>query len=57
MDVVHSVAEPVFPCLSFTTNLPEDHSSGMIPCLDLQLWVTHSEKDATRTPVHDQDEG
>ena len=41
MDIIHQTANSVFEWLKFTTDLPQDHPSCMVPCLDLQLWVCH----------------
>ena len=39
MKLVQEAANSVFPWLQFTTDVPEDHASGMVPMLDLQVWV------------------
>ena len=39
MDVVRGIAESVIPWLEFTSDLPEDHKSKMVPMLDLEVWV------------------
>ena len=41
MSLVQKAANSVFPWLEFTADLPSDHSSQMVPMLDLQVWVNH----------------
>ena len=41
MEVLRSAADSVVSWLSFTMNLPEYHEGGMVPMLDLQVWVHH----------------
>ena len=41
MRLIRELADSVFPWLKFTSNLPEDHESLMVPMMDLQVWVQH----------------
>ena len=45
MNIVKVAADSVFNWLEFTTDLPEDHTRGMVPFMDLQLWVQHDPED------------
>ena len=42
MRLIREAADSVFPMLKFTMDLPQDHASGMVPMLDLQVWVQHN---------------
>ena len=41
MSLVQKAANSVFSWLEFMADLPSDHSSQMVPMLDLQVWVNH----------------
>ena len=41
MEVVRTAADSVVEWLDFTMDLPQYHGSGMVPMLDLQVWVQH----------------
>ena len=42
MRLIRELADSVYPWFSFTSDLPEDHKSAMVPMLDLQVWVQHN---------------
>ena len=41
MRLIQEAADSVYPMLRFTVDLPQNHGSGMVPMLDLQVWVEH----------------
>ena len=41
MRLIKELADSIYPWLRFTSDLPEDHDSAMVPMLDLQVWVQH----------------
>ena len=43
MSVIKQAADSILPWLAFMADLPEDHASGMVPMLDLQVWVHHAQ--------------
>ena len=43
MSVIKQAVDSILHWLSFMADLPEDHASGMVPMLDLQVWVHHAQ--------------
>ena len=41
IEVVRAAADSITSWLDFTADIPEYHTSGMAPILDLQMWVQH----------------
>ena len=41
MEVTRDIADSIIPWLKFTMDLPQYHDNGMVPILDLQVWVQH----------------
>ena len=44
MECVRQIADSIKPWLRFTSDLPENHPGGMVPILDLQVWVRHPDQ-------------
>ena len=42
MGLVQQAADSIMPWLSFTHDLPSYHTNGMVPMLDVQVWIEHS---------------
>ena len=51
MDCIRGMADSILPWIKFTSDLPEDHKSGMVPCLDIQVWISHPGSRRRRTWV------
>ena len=45
VEAVKDAANSIVPWLQFTADIPQYHSSGMVPILDLQVWVEHPSGD------------
>ena len=45
MECLRDAADAVLPWIRFTLDLPEFHENGMVPMLDLQVWVQHPMND------------
>ena len=41
IECVRTIADSVKPRLTFTADLPENNASGMVPMLDVQVWIRH----------------
>ena len=45
LEVIKDAANSILPWIQFTLDIPEMHSNGMVPVLDLQVWVRRPEDD------------
>ena len=45
MERVRELADDVIDWLDFTQDHPGKHSTGMVPILDVQVWISHPEDD------------
>ena len=45
IEAVRAAADSVVVYLEFTSDIPERHASGMVPMLDIQVWVEHPDPD------------
>ena len=43
MECVRMIADSVKPWLRFMSDLPEHHALGMVPMLDIQVWIRHQD--------------
>ena len=41
IEAVREAADSIMVCLTFTSDIPERHENGMVPMLDIQVWVSH----------------
>ena len=39
MEEIRKIANTVYPCVQFPTDCPSNHRAGMMPVLDLQMYV------------------